>query len=365
MTKDLTTSANDLLDQAERLAAGGDYAAALVLLDTLGPDPQSDPVRCGLLKGRIHAQQGHLPEAVEAFQAVLHHEPGNQEAKEPMELAMQLNKMPSSNFLLKANAYIIGQFAVITLLLLVVLILAFRSPEDMVAERTQALLKSQEQQQQVSLSQMEMVLQQSQQSVNQVKDALNARLERLELNQNSAEQDATSAMQRLGTMLGDLEDRLEALNQQRQQDLAKLETLVEQQGQVIGTRMGSIMDGTAVAAERTAQSIDGLGNLLSEALDRLSAEKQELHELIVPLRQDFLNLVERVTNLETATQPTPSMEPVATDKSAASGPGTEADIDKPVVPVPVADQPKMDQSEPPVTAAPTATKFEVQPVSER
>ncbi|CAK0755251.1 hypothetical protein CCP3SC5AM1_200018 [Gammaproteobacteria bacterium] len=112
--------------EAERLAASGHYRAALSLLDTL-PSPVEDPVRAGLLRGRILVQQGQFDAAIDHWRAVQSIQPDNQEIQQAMELAMEIKDRPSRLILLRANLHLAIQYLVILLLGGIVLVQAIQS----------------------------------------------------------------------------------------------------------------------------------------------------------------------------------------------------------------------------------------------
>ena len=81
--------AQQILAEAERLGATGQYRAALALLDTL-TSSSDDPVRAGLLRGRILVQQGQFDAAIDHWRAVQAIHPENIEIKQALELAMRM-----------------------------------------------------------------------------------------------------------------------------------------------------------------------------------------------------------------------------------------------------------------------------------
>ena len=107
--------AQQILAEAERLGATGQYRAALALLDTL-TSSSDDPVRAGLLRGRILVQQGQFDAAIDHWRAVQAIHPENIEIKQALELAMRMKDQPARFILLRANLHIAIQYVVILLL---------------------------------------------------------------------------------------------------------------------------------------------------------------------------------------------------------------------------------------------------------
>lgn len=103
-----------IITEAERLAALGQYYAALSLLETI--NQTVDPVRVGLLRGRILIQQGDFNAAIDHWCAVQAIDPNNQEIKQAIELAMNMKDHPARLILLRANLHLAMQYLIIFLL---------------------------------------------------------------------------------------------------------------------------------------------------------------------------------------------------------------------------------------------------------
>ncbi|CAK0777438.1 hypothetical protein CCP3SC1_80026 [Gammaproteobacteria bacterium] len=158
--------ARPIFIEAERLAAIGQYQAALTLLDTL-PFSADDPVRAGLLRGRILVQQGQFDAAIEHWQSIQTIQPDNQEIEQAIDLAMNMKDHPSRAILLRANLHLAIQYAVILLLGGIILIQAISSgifsgktwtPTTTLPAQNQLVLQLQEQQARQAGERLEMVL---------------------------------------------------------------------------------------------------------------------------------------------------------------------------------------------------------------
>ncbi len=170
-----------LLTEAERLGAAGRYQAALDLLDTL-PSSAEDPVRAGLLRGRILVQQGQFEAAIEHWRVVQSIQPDNPEVQQALDLALRMKEDPSRSILLRANLHLAIQYGVILLLGIALLFQAFRtpSPTGTLVEQQQAMLQLQEQQARQASERMETVLRYFHQEHERTLNALAKRIDGLE-----------------------------------------------------------------------------------------------------------------------------------------------------------------------------------------
>ncbi len=173
-----TLDVEQMLAEAERLGANGQYRAALALLDALPSQPE-DPVRVGLLRGRVLVQQGHFDAAIDQWRAVLAIQPDNQEVKQALALAMRLKDNPARSVLLRANWHLAIQYVVIFLLGGVILLQAFHEPNPAL-DQNKILLHLEEQQERQAGVRLEKVLHYFQEESAQQRDALEKRLASLE-----------------------------------------------------------------------------------------------------------------------------------------------------------------------------------------
>ncbi|CAK0751347.1 hypothetical protein CCP3SC15_1770002 [Gammaproteobacteria bacterium] len=236
-----------ILTEAERLAAVGHYRAALALLDTL-PSPADDPVRAGLLRGRILAQQGQFDAAIDHWRAVLAIQPDNQEVKQAIELAMNMKDHPSRSILLRANLHLAIQYAVILLLGGIVLVQAIRqgSPSAhnakvTLAEQNQVILQLQEQQARQSGERLEAVLRHFQEASERQVSVLEKHLEGIEkamVVTTSSALPSTTASQR--ESIREVVERLTALEQAIALERESIRALGARQEERI-TALGMVM----------------------------------------------------------------------------------------------------------------------------
>jgi len=114
-----------IITEAERLAALGNYPVALKILNTLSAF-DVNPIRTGLLRGRILIQQEKFSTAIEYWQALKNLAPNNSELLQALELAITMQDHPARAILLRANFHLILQYIIILLLSGIIILQALK-----------------------------------------------------------------------------------------------------------------------------------------------------------------------------------------------------------------------------------------------
>lgn len=290
-------SASDQQDrfaQANALAANGQYIAASSLLDTL--DNTTNPVAITILRGKIAAQRGEFEEAIHHWQSALNHQPNNQEAREGMELAMELKDNPARAFLFRANLHATVQYGLITFLLIILLIFALRDPQEHLIDTTAAIFSAHQEKTQAALTETK----------SEIRQELTTHLDELEARLLAEGQSATAQRQSAQVMLDrhtaqweTLSSNLLQQNQQLEQLFASLTSLLGQQTLLLESAISQEADEKTKTMQTLAtltqelannqaeitQALTHQMNMLKTMTTQMSAEQQQIKTTVTQTQQ--------------------------------------------------------------------------------
>ena len=265
--------ARPVFTEAERLAAIGQYQAALALLDTL-PSSVDDPVRAGLLRGRILVQQGQFDAAIDQWRSVQTIQPDNQEAEQAIALAMNMKDHPSRLILLRANLHLAIQYAVILLLVVILLIQTIRSgtifsgtqvPNTTFMEQNQLVLQLQEQQARQAGERLETVLRHFYEANERQMNTIGKRLEGIEkainatittaqlvtVDQNAPIREVVAHLTALEQALALERESIRALGARQEERIAALGMVIGE----IGTRISSTVSAPSALSQTSTPPV--------------------------------------------------------------------------------------------------------------